>query len=288
MSKAEDDAAEYYDNIWRAFVVWWEAEKTLGLHDGMYEKGVKSFEEAVYNLNEYVGKLLGLNNEKKMEILDAGCGVGGTSIYLAKKYQNVNFTGVTVSPVQIKLAKNFAKERHANNAKFILKSYLNTGFPDSYFDGVFAIESVCYAESKKDFIHEMNRVLKPGGKLVIISGIRTVEQLNPLMQKVYESWRNGRGKPDLPYIESIKFYLKTEGFGEIDIRDISKNMVRSQFRGFMIGLPYVVSSTFKRILKFGKYDPTKDPDYFLAVSSFGPILGLSKSFQYDAIKATKK
>ena len=152
MTDAEDYVADYYEGIWRHFVRWWRADKTLGLHWAFYEEGIKNFEEAILNLNEFVGKLLDLNDKTKMEILDAGCGVGGTSIYLANKYKNVNFTGVTITPGQIELAKKFAKERNANNTTFLLKNYIDTGYPDGFFNGAFAIESASYAPDKRAFV----------------------------------------------------------------------------------------------------------------------------------------
>ena len=85
-------------------------EETMGIHYGYQENGVRTYEEAVLNMNYHVGNLMDLNilNEQpnKCNILDAGCGVGGTSITLAKKYPNINFTGITISPQQIEIAND--------------------------------------------------------------------------------------------------------------------------------------------------------------------------------------
>ena len=43
-------------------------------------------------------------------IIDVGCGIGGSTLYLAKKF-GTNATGITLSPVQASRAKERAKEQ---------------------------------------------------------------------------------------------------------------------------------------------------------------------------------
>lgn len=64
--------------------------ETLAIHFGYYKKGIKTLKEAIMYMNDYVAELLLLKNKKGFHILDAGCGVGGTSIYLAKNIQMSN------------------------------------------------------------------------------------------------------------------------------------------------------------------------------------------------------
>ncbi len=43
-------------------------------------------------------------------VLDAGCGIGGSSIWLAENF-GVRVTGITISPTQIDQARKNAKKR---------------------------------------------------------------------------------------------------------------------------------------------------------------------------------
>lgn len=285
---SEKEVAEYYEKNWPKFVQCLKADETLGIHLGYYEKGVKNYNEAILNMNNFVGRLLKLKDKKTMNILDAGCGVGGTSLYLAKKYPNIKFTGITITPGQVKLAKKFAKERNINNVKFMLGSYTNIKFADNYFDGVFALESINYSQNKKEILHEMFRVLKPGGRLVIVDGFRTNVPLNPITQKIYDSWLKVRGNPYLISTKKFKSYLDIVGLKEITIFNLAKNIRYNMIRGLIIGIPFFCSSIIKRMIKRGKYEPTEDVDYFFGVSVLSCFLGLGKILEYNAITAVKR
>jgi ubiquinone/menaquinone biosynthesis C-methylase UbiE len=282
----EEEVKEYYTRHWSQLVQWWKSEETLGIHYGYHKKGIHNHVQSIFAMNDFVGKLLGLDADDKKKILDAGCGVGGTSIYLAKKYPHVDFKGITISSEQVKLANQFASR--VSNVEFLLKDFADTGFPNGYFDGAFALESICYAKDKRAVIREMHRILKPGGKLVIIDGFRTDVQLNNFMRKIYNIWLKGRSVPNLEFLETFIAYLKMEGFKEIEERDLSKNIRFSAIRSFFIGIPYLFYVVAKKTIMGRKYEPTKDTCYCIAVSVLSPIFGLNNIATYNAISAVKK
>ena len=133
--------AVYFEQRWDIFKKWCYASETLGIHYGYYDNSVKNFKNAVLNMNDLIGELLNLDVNKTEKILDAGCGVGGTSIYLGRKYSNVHFTGITNSKKQVEMGREFIKEKKVNNFKIIYGDFIYTDFPNDYFDSVFAIES---------------------------------------------------------------------------------------------------------------------------------------------------
>jgi len=279
----------WYEKHWEAgFVKWWRGYETLALHDGLHERGVRTFEEALLNMNEFVGKLLNLDKYKEARILDAGCGVGGTSIYLGNKFPNINFIGITISREQVELARKFAKKRNFNNnTDFLLMDYMKTAFPDNYFDGIFALESISYAPDKKNFIEEMNRILKPGGRLVIICPAIKRNPLNPVLEKIYRWYHSGRGNPySFPVLKNLLGCLK-EKFTDVRVMDISRNIIWSEVRAILISIPYVFLVLFKKLLKGKGYDPSKDPSFYLAVAILSPVMGLSKTSGYYAIVGEK-
>ncbi len=289
MTVVEDVVADYYERIWSRFVLWWKAEKTLGLHYAFYEKGIKTFEQGVFNMSDYVGRLLCLDTKNEMNILDAGCGVGGTSIYLAKKYPNLHFTGITITPGQLVLANKFVTERKLNNADFMLQNYMETDFSDEYFHNIFALESGGYARNKKDFIKEMYRILTPGGRLAIIDAFLTSTPHNYFMKVLHDLTYIGRGAPidaDMN-LQELENYLKEEGFVDIQVKDLTINVARSQLRSFIIGIPFFLSSIFKFIVKRGKIDLTNDPDFYLGVSVLCAVYGAFGSSKYCSITAVK-
>jgi tocopherol O-methyltransferase len=129
-------------------------------------------------------------------ILDVGCGIGGSTLYLTEKFGSIsqnNFksddgvepefsrspkpnqagdrvraTGITLSPVQANRAKERAKIAGLeSNVNFLVADALNMPFPDESFDLVWSLESGEHMPDKIKFLQECCRVLKPGGTLIL-------------------------------------------------------------------------------------------------------------------------
>jgi tocopherol O-methyltransferase len=274
-------ALELYDRL--------ATNKTLGLHLGYHEKGIRTYEESIINMNNFVGKLLDLDvlATKKSIILDAGCGTGATLLYLAERYPNVNFLGITLAPKEIELAINAQKEKHIKNTKFILGDYNNIGLPDNSFDGVFALESLCYAEDKKKVLQEFYKILKPNTKLVVTDGFLTGKSLNYFVQIAYDFDLAKAALPPMEKIEDFKLYLKEVGFNDIKIQDITKNIRLSFFIMSLISFTYFLKR--KKYTKSKVHYITKNPFIHFIMMVFSPLLiTLSHTSKHMAITAVKK
>ena len=196
---------------------------TLGWHFGYYETGIRSYKKAVVNMNNYVSRLLEIN-DNNFRILDAGCGVGATTVYLAKKHPNSIFYGITLSSNEIKHAEELKRKNNLKNTNFLQKSYNLTNFPDEYFDSIYALESASYSKDITMFIKEMNRILKKNGKLVIID----IFKQNDLPNQYCKNIRNKifgeiKNKNFNVTIDVLKGFLSEEGFGNINIRNLIKS-----------------------------------------------------------------
>merc|ERR1711957_780179 len=158
-----------------------------------------------------MGKLGGTSPETDSgaNVLDVGCGVGGTSRYLAKKLgKNAHVTGITLSPNQVDRATELAVEQNVPNAKFTVMNALKMDFPDNSFDIVWACESGEHMPDKKAYIDEMMRVLKPGGKYVMATWCQRDDREVAFDEKderdlkfLYEEWTH-------PYFISIEKYAE--------------------------------------------------------------------------------
>lgn len=100
-------------------------------------------------------------------ILDVGCGIGGSSLYLADKF-SATVTGITLSPVQASRATERAKGAGlASQVSFAVVDALNTPFADESFDFVWSLESGEHMPNKIKFLQECSRLLRPGGTLLM-------------------------------------------------------------------------------------------------------------------------
>ena len=81
------------------------------------------------------------SNAAPKTILDVGCGVGGSSRHLQRKY-GANVTGITLSPKQQEQARLLSsKSGQANSCEFRVADALNMPFEDNSFDLVWSLES---------------------------------------------------------------------------------------------------------------------------------------------------
>jgi len=97
------------------------------------------------------------------QILDVGCGIGGSSLYLAQKF-GAQATGITLSPVQASRATARTQEAGlVDEVSFQVADALDMPFADDSFDFVWSMESGEHMPDKEKFLQECYRVLKPGG-----------------------------------------------------------------------------------------------------------------------------
>ena len=129
--------------------------------------------------------------EEYHHVLDAGCGVGGTAIHLAKTTR-CKVTGVNINRMQLEIAERKAGDEGLEDR--IDFQYadcsLSLPFPDDSIDIIVNIESACHYDDRGKFLQEASRVLKPSGKIVAMDWMArdglTVEEydmyISPLCQ----------------------------------------------------------------------------------------------------------
>ena len=117
---------------------------------------------------QFVHELVKWSNLDKLpkgsRILDVGCGIGGSSRILAK-YYGFNVTGITISPAQVKRARELTP--YGVNCNFQVMDALDLQFEDGSFDAVWSVEAGAHMNDKSKFADEILRTLRPGGYLAL-------------------------------------------------------------------------------------------------------------------------
>lgn len=103
-----------------------------------------------------------------MRILEVGCGPGFVTEQLAKRLPNSPITGLDMDRDLLKHAEGLLDEQAQKNVNFIQTSVFDTGLPDNRYDFVVARMLFLHLYKPEEAVRELHRVLKPGGKLVII------------------------------------------------------------------------------------------------------------------------
>ena len=166
-SKLYQDIREFYDassGLWEQ--IWGEH-----MHHGYYGKGGTyklDRRQAQIELLEELLVWAGYDqHHAPQNIIDVGCGIGGSTLYLAQKFGS-QATGITLSPVQVSRAKERATEAGLDNRlRFEVANALEMPFADHTFDLVWSLESGEHMPDKTKFLAECYRVLKPGGKMIL-------------------------------------------------------------------------------------------------------------------------
>jgi tocopherol O-methyltransferase len=121
-----DLTSPYYQSMWGEHI-----------HHGYWIRGDESKETAQIQLIEHLAQLASIKTG--LRILDIGCGFGGSSLYLAKKYA-ASTTGITISPVQVQMAKEAAAKMNLHSS-FLLMDAEDMQFAQP-FDMLWSVESI--------------------------------------------------------------------------------------------------------------------------------------------------
>lgn len=242
---SKKDIIEYYDYTLPFYRFFYHGN-TNGIHYGYWDSGTNNHNEALLNTNKFLAKTVHLKSDDY--VLDAGCGVGGSAIWIANNYK-ARVAGITLSGRQVKEAEKLAAENNVGDlTTFYQRDFLNSEFEDETFSVVWAIESVCYAENKKDLLKESYRVLKKGGRLIVWDGFQYRTPENKKEEKDLNTFCEGWALPNLAEVSEFKKSLTDVGFKNIKKVDVSKESYPSAKKIYkMSRWSYPLSIIFNKV-----------------------------------------
>ncbi len=214
------DVVRYYDETRFDYDKVWLNKDNLAVHFGFYDENAHSHSAALLNTNRVLADTANIGAGDR--VLDAGCGKGGSSLWLAAE-RGARVTGITPVASQITDCQHFAEERGlTDRTDFVQASYTDTPFKSESFDVIWACESVCHAPDKADFYREAGRLLRPGGRLIMAEYIRCDRPLPPAQDKKIADWLNRWAIADIDTALEHRAYADAAGFSEFEIHDYTK------------------------------------------------------------------
>lgn len=244
----------YYDLSKTHYEKFWDLRRSRSLHYGYWDANTKNFHEALLNINKILSEKAGVKKED--HVLDAGCGIGGSSLWLAKNI-GCPVTGISLSAKQVKSANAFAVHESLQSlAVFEQKDFTATGYADESFDIVWAIESVCHAADKSTFITEAYRLLKKGGRLILADFFK-LPDLKGKDAKLITEWANGWAIDGFETLQNFTGHLGAAGFSEVQAEDATVHIIPSAKRLYRAWFPGVPGGFIYRLFNrkatvFGK------------------------------------
>src|SRR5262245_25480403 len=125
--------------------------KNRAIHFGYWGPGIKTHADSLVAMNALLADAAAIGPDDY--VLDAGCGVGGSSFWLAEE-RGARTLGITPVADQVERANRYVEERGTglhDRTAFVVGDYRTVPVPDETFDAVWAQESICHVPDKERF-----------------------------------------------------------------------------------------------------------------------------------------
>lgn len=160
-------------------------------------------------------------------ILDAGCGVGGSSRYLAQRFR-AEALGLTLSPVQAERARGYNERAGLADRVSIRAQDIFTLDPaaEEPFDLVWSLESAEHMADKVGLLQLFYDLLAPGGRLILVTWCRREfpPRLSAAEEKTLASIQKLYHLPPLVPVSTLERHARAAGFADIVTDDWSERV----------------------------------------------------------------
>jgi ubiquinone/menaquinone biosynthesis C-methylase UbiE len=133
---------------------------------GYWTRSGMTLEQAAEALTRFVAASAGLAPGD--DVLDVGCGYGAGAVTFMRSCQPASVTGIDVTEIRIEEGRRYV-DGHGFAGQFDLQlgDATKMAFADARFDKLVSVECAFHFDTRRDFLNEAARVLKPGGTLAM-------------------------------------------------------------------------------------------------------------------------
>jgi tocopherol O-methyltransferase len=210
---------KYYDATRLDYRFLWLNGRDLAVHFGYWGPGVRTHSESLVEMNRVLADRVRIGPGDT--VFDAGCGVGGSAIWLARE-RGARVTGLSPVPRQVDDARRNARARGVGDSvSFMVGDYAATDFEPATFNVAWFLESLCHAPDKAAVMREAYRVLEPGGRIAICEYVRTRRPLDAAGEELLGDWLRNWAIPDIATADELAGWVKDAGFEHIEATDVT-------------------------------------------------------------------
>lgn len=281
-----DQLLQYYTESGPDYEDW---SSNYHMHFGYYRpwSNPLKLEAMLQEMSKQVLSRLAINADKPARLLDMGCGVGATARLAPSLLPHARVTGITLVPWQIEQARQRTRQLGLHRqVKFFRLDYTQTPFAANSFDGLYAIESMCYANglAKADFVKEAYRLLRPGQRLVVADGFyKHSKPMGRFMRFCTDRACRFWAFDTFAGLRECTDSMRAAGFRDVRIEEVSWHLVPS-----LAFVPLVAIKFLFKELFIKKTRMTKLRWGHVFAPFLGIFVGLArKRFGYYLVTATK-
>lgn len=212
-----DNIRKHYDRLSFLYRFFWGEH----LHHGYWENN-ESAPRAQIQLMERLAERAGV--PKGARVLDIGCGLGGSVMWLADQF-DCEVTGITISPVQARMAAAKAKARGLTRRVQFQVQDANQWQPEpASVDLIWIMESSEHFHDKPGFFERCARALKPGGVLAVCAWLRRDGPPREEEQKLVSTIAEAMLSASLNSLSDYQRWMRDAGLTVTTAEDITRHV----------------------------------------------------------------
>jgi len=235
MTDILQDVKKYYERNTKNFQR--HGQSGLSIHRAVWGPGVTTRNSAVHFVEDLILAELRYF-EPNPKVLDMGCGVGASLLYIAKRLAIVG-EGVTISPLQASQAAELFESARMHTLRCRSGNFLALPSDIHDVDLAFSIEAFVHSPDAEGYFSQAARVVRPGGKLIICDDFLSQRAaLNPSakewewLQEFRAGWKIG----SLVTVDNAREIALTAGFTLVSVLDLTEFLELRRPRDMFISL----------------------------------------------------
>ena len=267
------EVRKHYDRLSRFYRMLWGEH----LHHGYWENG-ESIERAQIQLMERLAERAQI--PRGACVLDIGCGLGGSAFWLADEY-DCHVTGLTISPVQARMATKKANAKRLSDRVQFQVTDANTWEPEpESVDAVWIMESSEHFRDKKNFFARCASVLKPNGILAVCAWLRGEQSSSATQQELVATIGEAMFSASLDTLSQYAAWMREAGLEVETAIDITKHVAPTWEHCFRMArrlkLNWLVNFADRPTRRFVRSFPLMMEAYATGAMAFGLFVARKK------------
>ncbi len=199
-----DSVRTYYDQNTNLFLKFGSSTKAQNIHRSLWMKNIKTLDDALNVSNSLIQVEIASIAPAQARIADLGCGVGASLFYIYPRLQEPTpALGLTLSPVQAKLARRSAEQLNLQDQILFAEGDFTSVPLANNLDAVYSVEAVCHAADPEEYFCEASRLLRKGGKLILVDDYQAPRPLSSNENKWLKAYIDGWYVPGVRTVEQV-------------------------------------------------------------------------------------
>lgn len=191
------------------------------MHFGYWDCSVQDHADSLVRSNQVVAGLAAV--DRSTRCLDLGAGVGGTAMWMASTF-GCSVVGLTLVPDQARRMAAYSAERSlGDRVEPLVGDYHALDLPDASFDVVYTQESICQASDPRRVLDGARRVLRPGGRLVLMEYVARGTPTSRSFRTWLETW----SMPSILEDGWLRSWAEGAGFASWSLNDLTVHVTPS-------------------------------------------------------------